>query len=110
MLEPEQRTPKPILRQVVGWVVVLPLMASFVRLPFPLSLPLVVGVIAAAVYGVRFAWRHASRRVTVLALIVTLLNLVSLVAIGYFSILAGLYQLSRVYGYPYYSEWLYWNL
>lgn len=109
MLEPEQRTPKPILRQVMGWVVVLPLMASFVRLPFPLSLPLVVGVIAAAVYGVRFAWRHASRRVTVFALIVTLLNLVSLVAIGYFSILTGLYQLSRVYGYPYYSEWLYWN-
>lgn len=109
MSEPEQHTQKPILRQVVGWVVVLPLMVSFVRLPFPLGLLLALGVIAASMYGVRFARRHASRRVTAFALVTTLLNVVSSIAMGETSILMGLYRISWLYGYPYYSNWVYWN-
>ncbi|RMP62330.1 hypothetical protein ALQ18_01196 [Pseudomonas marginalis pv. marginalis] len=97
MLEPEQHTPNPVLRKVVGWVLVLPLLASFVTLPFPLSLFLVLGVIAASAYGVRLAVRHASRRVTVFALIVTVLNVISLVLMGTASVLMALYSISRLY-------------
>jgi hypothetical protein len=109
MLEPGQPTPKPILRQVVGWVVVLPLLVSFVRLPFPFGLFLVLGTLVASAYGVRFARYHASQRVTLFALIVTLLNVISTFAIGEVSALMGLYRLSWLYWYPYYSNWIYWN-
>ena len=110
MLEAEQHTQKNTLRQVVGWVVVLPLLVSFVRLPFPFGLLLMLGASAASAYGAGFAWRHASRRVMVFALIVTLLNVISLVAIGEVSLLKGLYRVSWLYGYPYYADWVYWNL
>lgn len=109
MLESKQRTPNPILRQMLGWVLVVPLLMSFLMLPFPFGRLLPVGAIAASAYGVTFARRHAGRRVTVFALIVTLLNLVSLVAIGEASILKGLYRLSWLFWYPYYSDWVYWN-
>jgi hypothetical protein len=109
MLEAEQHTQKNTLRQVLGWVVVLPLLISFVRLPFPLGLLLALGAIAASAYGVTFAWRHTSRRVTVFALVVTLLNIISLMAIGEVSLLMGLYRVVWFYGYPYYADWVYWN-
>ena len=97
MPDPIRHTLKPILRQVVGWVLVVPLLVSLVRLPFPLGLALALGAIVASAYGVRFARRHASRRVTVLALIGTLLNAISLVVLGTASWLMVLYYLSRVY-------------
>lgn len=109
MLESKQRTPNPILSQVPGCVLVLPLLMSFLTLPFPFGLLLPVGAIAASAYGVTFAWRHAGWRVTVFALIVTLLNVVSLVGIGEASILKGLYRLSWLFWYPHYSNWVYWN-
>lgn len=109
MLEPEQSTPKPVLRQVVGWVLVLPFLVSWVRLPFPFGLFLALGVIAASVYGVRFAWHHASRRVTMFALIVTLLNAVSWIMLSTASVLMALYMLARLYWWPYFANWLYWN-
>ena len=109
MLEPEQSTPKPVLRQVVGWVLVLPFLVSWVRLPFPFGLFLALGVIAASGYGVRFAWHHASRRVTMFALIVTLLNAVSWVMLSTASVLMALYMLARLYWWPYFANWLYWN-
>lgn len=95
---------------MVGWVVVLPLLVSFVRLPFPLGPLLMLGAIAASAYGAGFAWRYASQRVTVFALIFTLLNVISLVAIGEVSLLKGLYRASWLYWYPYYTDWVYWNL
>ena len=73
------------------------MLVSLVRLPFPLGLALALGAIVASAYGVRFARRHASRRVTVLALIGTLLNAISLVVLGTASWLMVLYYLSRVY-------------
>ncbi len=97
MPESVRHTPRPILRQVIGWVLVVPLLVSLVRLPFPLGLALALGTIVASTYGVRFARRHASRRVTVLALIGTLLNAISLVVLGTASWLTALYYLSRVY-------------
>lgn len=109
MLEPEQSTPKPVLRQVVGWVLVLPFLVSWVRLPFPFGLFLALGVIAASAYGVRFAWHHASRRVKMFALIVTLLNAVSWVMLSTASVLMALYMLARLYWWPYFANWLYWN-
>ncbi|NVZ68595.1 hypothetical protein [Pseudomonas costantinii] len=109
MIESKQHTPKSILRQVVGWVLVLPLLVSFVRLPFPLGWLLGLGAIAASAYGVRLARRHASRRVTVFALIVTLLNVISLVVMGTASVLMALYYVTWIYGYPHYSSWVYWN-
>ncbi|AZE88119.1 hypothetical protein [Pseudomonas orientalis] len=109
MLEPNQRTPGPILRQVIGWVVVLPLLISMARLPFPMGLGLALGTIAASVYGVLFASRHASRRVTLFALVITLLNIVSLVLLSTASMLMALYFISRIYGYSYFSNWVYWN-
>ena len=82
---------------MVGWVLIVPLLVSLVRLPFPLGPALALGAIVASAYGVGFARRHASRRVTVLALICTLLNVVSLVGLGSASWLMALYYLSRVY-------------
>lgn len=107
MREYTQRTPKHILRQVIGWVLVLPLLVSFLSLPFPYGLLLVLGSIAASAYGVRFARRCASRRVALLALIITLLNVISLVGMGQASLLMGLYRISWLYWYPYYAEWVY---
>ncbi|AZF09724.1 hypothetical protein C4J93_1510 [Pseudomonas sp. R2-37-08W] len=109
MLEPDQCTPPPILRQVIGWVVVLPLLVSLARPPFPLGLGLALGAIAASVYGVVFARRHASRRVTVFALVATLLNAVSLVMLSTASVLMALYFIVRLYVYSYVSHWVYWN-
>lgn len=109
MLEAKHPTPKPILRRVVGWVLVVPLLVSFLRLPFPLGWFLILGSIAASVYGVRFAWRNASRRVTVFALVVTLLNVLSLVMMGYASVVMALYRTFWLYWSPYYSNWVYWN-
>ncbi len=110
MLEPTQRTPKNTPRQVVGWVLVLPLLVSFVKLPFPPGLLLALAAMAASAYGVWFARRHASRRITLFALVVTLLNVLSLVALGEASVLMGLYRVSWFYWYPYYADWVYWNL
>lgn len=110
MLEPEHRTPKPVLRQVLGWVLVLPLLVALVRLPFPLGLVLALGSIVASAYGVRFARRHASRRVMVLALIGTLLNIVSMVALGTASPVMALHDLSWPYWYHYLADWIYWNV
>lgn len=109
MLEAKHPTPKPILRQVAGWVVVLPLLVSFLTLPFPLGWFLAFGSIAASVYGVRFASRHASRRVMVLALVITLLNVLSLAMLSHASVLMALYRIAWIYWYPYYSDWVYWN-
>ena len=111
MLEPEHPTPKPVLRQVVGWVLVLPFLVSWVRLPFPFPLGMLpaLGVIAASVYGVRFAWHHASRRVTMFALIVTLLNAISWVMLSTASVLMALCILLWLYWYPYFANWFYWN-
>ncbi|MBR7212745.1 hypothetical protein E1K68_08135 [Pseudomonas sp. B2021] len=109
MLDTQKNTPKIILRQVVGWVLVLPLLASFARLPFPLGLLLEIGVIAASAYGVSLAWRHASRRVAVLALIITLLNIISAFMLSTASALKALYIISWLYCYPYYADWVYWN-
>ncbi|AMS20827.1 hypothetical protein AYK59_11985 [Pseudomonas synxantha] len=109
MVESKQHTPKPILRQVVGWVVVLPLLVSFIRLPFPLALLLQTGALVASAYGVKLAWGHATRRVAVFALIVTLLNVASSFMLSTASVLMGLYYISRLYWYPYYSNWVYWN-
>ena len=108
MHEAKGTTPKPILRQVVGWVVVLPLLVSFVRLPFPFGWLLALGSIAASAYGVWFALRYASRRVAVFALATTLLNVLSLV-IGHASALVALYWICWFYWYPYFSNWVYWH-
>ncbi|MBW1246289.1 hypothetical protein I7860_06295 [Pseudomonas tolaasii] len=110
MLEPTQRTPKHVLRQVTGWVLVLPLLVSFLSLPFPFGGVLALGSIAASVHGTRFARRCASRGVAMFALIITLLNVISLVGISEASLLKGLYRISWLYGYPYYSNWVYSNL
>lgn len=109
MREPAQRTPKHILRQVIGWVLVLPLLVSFLSLPFPLGLLLTLGSITASAYGATFASRCASRGVTVFAWIITLLNVISLFGVGEFSLLKGLYRISWFYWYPYYAEWFYWS-
>ncbi len=109
MLEPGQRTPKPILRQVIGWVVIVPLLLSLVRLPFPFGWFLALGSIAASAYGVWLARHNASRRVTVFAGIGTLLNVISLILAGSASVLMALYTFTWLYGYPYYSNWIYWH-
>ncbi len=111
MSESNDSTPRAIRRQVVGWVLVLPLLVSFIKLPLPFPLVFLPGLatIAASVYGVRFAKRHASRRVTVMALIATLLNVISLIGMGTASFLKGLYYLSWVFWYPYYANWVYWT-
>ncbi|CAH0131465.1 hypothetical protein SRABI64_00057 [Pseudomonas carnis] len=110
MLDTKKATPKIILCQVAGWVLVLPLLVSFVRLPFPLGLLLESGVIASSAYGVRFAWRHATPRVAVFALFVTLLNVISMVMLSTASVLKALYIIAWLYWYPYYSNWVYWNV
>ena len=109
MPESKQHTPKPILRQIVGWVLVLPLLLSFARLPYPLGQCLGMGVIAASAFGVRLARRQASRRVTALAFIGTLLNVIALVGMGTASFIKALYYISWFYWYPYYANWVYWN-
>ena len=107
MLKPNQRTPKPILRYVMGWVVVLPLLTALARLPFAVGMWVALGTIAASAYGVLFASRHASRRVTLFALVATLLNGVSLVMLSTASMLMALYLIVRFQVYPYFAHWLY---
>ncbi|KMT57284.1 hypothetical protein [Pseudomonas fildesensis] len=109
MLEPNQPTPKPVLRQVVGWVVVLPLLMSLLWLKPPLGLLLTLASVITSVYGMRFTWRHASRQVAVFALIVTSLNVVSALLMGTGSVLKAVYNIGWVYAYAYYSHWVYWN-
>lgn len=109
MPEPKHPTPKPVLRQVLGWVLVLPLMLSFVRLPFLLGPVVAAASIVASGYGVWFARHHASRRVTALALALTLFNIVSLLVLGTASLLKALYIVFRLYGYPPIYNWVYWN-
>ena len=106
MLPPAQRTPRPILRKVLGWVLVAPLLLSFLRLPYPLGIVLALASIAASVYGARFAQLHATRRVTVFAVIITVLNIASFFVIGTASVLKALYWFSWLYGYPYYANWV----
>lgn len=101
MIEPKQHTSTPVLRQVLGWVLVVPLLVALVRLPYPLGLGLALGSIAASVYGVWFARRHASRGVTLLALVVTVLNIVSLYLMGTASLLMALYYIGWYYGRPF---------
>jgi hypothetical protein len=109
MLEPGQPTPKFIVRQVFGWVLVLPLLVSFIKLPFPLALVLSLGVLAASLYGVQLARRHASRRVALFAAIVTALNGASFLAMSTPSVLKALYYIVWLYAYPHYSNWAYWS-
>lgn len=92
--EPKQHTPKAIQRQVVGWVLVLPLLVSFLGLPFPFGQMLGLGTIAASAYGIRLARQHANRRLTVFASIITALNVISLVLMGTASFLKALYYIS----------------
>lgn len=98
-----------MLRQVVGWVLVLPLLLSFVKLPFLLGSVIAAGSIVGSVYGVLLARRQASRRVMVLSSIVTLLNIISFVMFSTGSLLMALYFTFRLFGYPYLYEWVYWN-
>lgn len=100
MPEPGKSTPKPLLCQVLGWVLVVPLIISFVRLPYPLGLIMALGVLVASIYGVWLASRHATRRVVLFALIVTLLNTISLVVMGTASLLKAVF----------YLVWVYWNV
>ncbi|MBO0495364.1 hypothetical protein J1G37_19870 [Pseudomonas sp. Marseille-Q1929] len=109
MPESKPRMPKPILREVVGWVLVLPLLLSFVKLPFLLGSVIAAGSIVGSVYGVLLARRHANRRVVVFAAIVTLFNIMSFVVFSTGSLLMALYFTFRLFGYPYLYEWVYWN-
>lgn len=109
MQDPKQHTPKAVQRQVVGWVLVLPLLVSFLRLSYPFGMLLGLGSIAASAYGIRLAKQHASRRMTVFASIITALNVISLVLMGTASFLKALYYISWVYWYPHYTNWVYWN-
>lgn len=109
MPKSKQHTSKPMLHQVVGWVLVLPLLLSFVKLPFLLGSVIAAGSIVGSVYGVLLARRHASRRVVVFAAIVTLLNIISFLLFSTGSLLKALYFTFRLFGYPYLYEWAYWN-
>ncbi|MEX5558236.1 hypothetical protein Q1J45_11750 [Pseudomonas rhodesiae] len=100
-------TPRHIRRQVIGWVLVLPLLVSFLRLPFPFGLLLGLGSIAASAYGVWFASRHASRRVTLFALIVTVFNAFSMFMLGTASLLKVPYLIAWYYWYEYHASWVY---
>ncbi|WP_219266220.1 hypothetical protein [Pseudomonas sp. Xaverov 259] len=106
MPEPEQHTHNSALRQVVGWVVVLPLMVTFVRLPFPFGLLLSLGALAASAYGTKLAWQYASRPMAVLTSIATLLNTISLFLLSTPSVLMALYTVFRYFLYPLFSNWL----
>jgi hypothetical protein len=99
MHTPKQHTPKAIQRQVVGWVLVLPLLVAFLKMAFPFGLFLGLATIAASIYGVVFAKRHASRGMTLFALIVTLLNVISWLMLSTASVLMALYFIVRFYAY-----------
>ncbi|WLH91780.1 hypothetical protein PSH87_07235 [Pseudomonas sp. FP453] len=109
MPESKQHTPKPLLRQVVGWVLVLPLLLSFVKLPFLLGPVMAAGSVAGSVYGVLLARRHASRRVVMFALIITLFNILSFVVLRTGSLLVAGYYTFRLFAYPHLYSWVYWN-
>jgi hypothetical protein len=48
MIEPKEHASTPVLRQVLGWVLVLPLLVALVRLPYPWGLGLALGSIVAS--------------------------------------------------------------
>lgn len=109
MPESKIRTPKPILREVVGWVLVVPLLLSFVKPPFLLGSVIAAGSIVGSVYGVLLARRHASRRVVVFTAIITLLNIISFVLLGTGSLLKALYVVIRLFTSAHIYDWIYWN-
>jgi len=84
-------------RKVLGWVLLLPLLVSLVKLPFWLAITLNLMAIAASVYGFWFALRHAGKGLAVFAGTITLLNIAALIALSTPSALKGLYYLARIY-------------
>lgn len=97
-------------RAVIGWMLWLPLLFSLVKLPPMLAITASVMIIAASAYGVWLAARSASKGLVAFAGLMTLLNLTSLFALSTPSALKGLYVIAWLYVYPYYANWVYWNL
>ncbi|KAA0943431.1 MULTISPECIES: hypothetical protein [unclassified Pseudomonas] len=110
MFSPNQRSSGPVIRKVVGLVVLLPLLLTLVKLPFFLAITMSLTAIASSFYGFWFAVRNAGRWLAAFAGAMALLNLISLIAMGTPSVLKGLYYIAWLYGYPIYSNWAYWNL
>ena len=91
--------------KTIGFVLILPLMIALMGLGG-------VGVllaIATSGYGIWFATKQASTGLTATAVIITLLNLVSLVMLSTPSVLMALGYIAWLYAYPSLSEWLYWR-
>ena len=98
------RTRQPAYN-VSGLVLIVPLMISLTNL----GGTGVVLAIASSAWGVWVAARHGNRRLTVMAVVATLLNLVSTVMLSTPSILMALGYIAWIYAYPALSEWLYWR-
>ena len=89
----------------MGFVLILPLMISLMRLGNPGA----ALAIAASAYGIWFAAKNASRGVMATAVMITLLNVVSLLLLSTPSALMAVGYIVWLYAYPPLSEWLYWR-
>lgn len=99
----------PTLHKVVGLVLVVPLTLALIPRSFGLGGTGTVIAIAVSVYGAWFASQHGSRRLKVLAVSLTFLNLVSALMLGTPSVLMGLGYIVWVFLYSPISQWLYWH-
>ncbi|QJI27748.1 hypothetical protein HKK55_03175 [Pseudomonas sp. ADAK18] len=109
MLSSNQHGSKAVLRKVVALVLLLPLLVTLVKLPTLLAITMSMTAIASSIYGVWFAISNAGRWLTIFAVIITLLNLLSMATLGTPSVLRALYIIVWLYAYPPFSNWLYWN-
>ncbi|MGY2375033.1 hypothetical protein ACW9IB_11060 [Pseudomonas sp. SDO524_S393] len=94
---------RPVYK-VLGLVLIVPLMISLMKL----GTTGVIVALASSVYGVWFAAHHASKGLTVMAAIISGLNLVSTVMFSTSSVLIALGHIAWLYAYPPLSEWRYW--
>lgn len=96
---------KHVLRKVVGLVLIVPLLISLTPIPFGLWKVAALAALTGSVYGCWLARRQGSRGLTVFAVVTTLLNCLSLVALSTPSMLMGLWFVAWAYGS---GSWIHW--
>ena len=106
MRTPVQKNSKLIVRKVVGLVVIIPLLLPLAPIPFGLGRMASLAAVACSLYGAWYAKQHASRRVTIGACVMALLNACSLAAMGTPSIFWLIIFVSWAYGS---GSWIHWG-
>ncbi|MGH8383283.1 hypothetical protein [Pseudomonas sp.] len=83
------------MHQVVGLVLVIPLLISFVKLPLLMSPIAAIAAVLGSAYGAHLARQQNSHKLVVFAWTMAILNALSVIAMSTPSAAMGLYFLAR---------------